>query len=485
MWQRFTARARRAFFYAQEEAGRLGENCISTGHLLLGLVRESDHVASRILDHLGVSRERIRSEIERQITRGAGREGQNMQLMPSVKRVISMAYEEARQLNSSYIGTEHLLLGLISEGEGLARQILAKEGVDLERTRSMVIALQGSKDKMEVGVERKKTVNARMVIDETRRFIQRNELGLRGKSLLSMTDLTREQIEGILRVAQGMEASHKSRESIQLTYYPKSLAMIFEKPSLRTRTTFELGMRQLGWICITLGPAEIGLGTRETVPDIARNLERWVDAIMARVFDHATLEGLRDNCRIPVINGLSDREHPCQILADLYTIQQKKGSLEGLKIAWIGDGNNVLHSLLLGAAMMGMSVAAACPKGYEPIAEIVKHARILAGDESRILITHDTAEAVQNADAVYTDVWTSMGKEKEMLARVQAFRNYQVNAALMAQAKPDALFMHCLPAHRGDEVTDEVMDSPQSVVFDQAENRLHVQKAVLALLIGA
>ena len=260
--------------------------------------------------------------------------------------------------------------------------------------------------------------------------------------------------------------------------------MIFEKPSLRTRVTFDLGMRQMGGLTVVLGPQEIGLGTRESIPDVAQNLGRWCDAIMARVFDHSKLQALRDHSGVPVINGLSDREHPCQTLADLYTIQQKKGKLEGLKLAWIGDGNNVLQSLLLGGAMMGMTVAAACPKGYEPLPEIVAKARELASDDSRIVITQDTAEAAADADAVYTDVWTSMGQEAEQLARIQAFRAYQVNSELMAKAKPDAIFLHCLPAHRGDEVTDEVVDGPQSIVFDQAENRLHAQKAVLALLIG-
>jgi ornithine carbamoyltransferase len=260
--------------------------------------------------------------------------------------------------------------------------------------------------------------------------------------------------------------------------------MIFEKPSLRTRVTFDLGMRQLGGLAVSLGPQDIGLGIRESVPDVARNLERWVDCIMARVFEHEKLIELRDNCKIPVINGLSDREHPCQALADLYTIQQKKGTLEGLKLAWIGDGNNVLHSLLLGCATVGMSISAACPKGYEPLPEIVEQAKGLA-TKSEIQILSDPAEAVFDAEVVYTDVWTSMGHEEEMIARVRAFRSYQVNSDLMAKAKPDAIFMHCLPAHRGDEVTDEVVDGPQSVVFDQAENRLHVQKAVLALFIGA
>jgi ornithine carbamoyltransferase len=320
---------------------------------------------------------------------------------------------------------------------------------------------------------------------------QQDALQLRGKSLLSMADLNREQILGILEVAQWMCDWHRRRENPLRYAYPRSLAMIFEKPSLRTRVTFELGMRQLGGAAVALGPAEIGLGTRESVPDVARNLERWVDAIMARVHAHSTLVQLRDNCRIPVINGLSDREHPCQILADLLTIQQKKGRLEGLKLAWIGDGNNVLHSLLLGCAPVGISVSAACPKGYWPLEEIVRQARQLAGENpdadpnaSSLKIMTDYNEAVAGADIVYTDVWTSMGHEHEQLARIQAFRAYQVNAERMSRAAPDAIFMHCLPAHRGDEVTDEVVDGPQSVVFDQAENRLHAQKAILLLLMG-
>jgi ornithine carbamoyltransferase len=260
--------------------------------------------------------------------------------------------------------------------------------------------------------------------------------------------------------------------------------MIFEKPSLRTRVTFDLGMQQMGGLTTILGPAEIGLGTRESVPDVARNLERWVDCVMARVFDHQSLVQLRDNCSIPIINALSDVEHPCQAVTDLFTIQQKKGKLEGLKLAWVGDGNNVLHSLLLAGALSDMTVEAACPVGYEPDPAIVEQAKTLAGDAAKISIVNDPAVAAADADVVYTDVWTSMGQEKEQLARIQAFRDYQVNAALMAKAKPDALFLHCLPAHRGDEVTDEVLDSPQSVVFDQAENRLHAQKAILALLIG-
>jgi ornithine carbamoyltransferase len=508
MWQRFTERARRVVFFAQEEAGRLAENYVSTEHLLLGLVRENDCVAARILDRLGVSLGRIRAEVERQVTRGDGRLGQDMQLTPRAKRVIDMAYDEARQLNNNYIGTEHLLLGLIREGEGLAGRVLAKLGVDLERTRREVMAVQDNDQKAKTpsgqsptslpgylyeGLKRFFTsprpeevmpAEEQLKITRARVDIVSNALQLKGRSLLSMADLNKAQIEGVLSVTAGMAAAHREEALVIHWHYPKSLACIFEKPSLRTRVTFELGMQQLGGITTVLGPAEIGLGTRETVPDAARNLERWVDAIMARVFDHNALIGLRDNCHIPVINGLSDREHPCQCLADLFTLVQKKEKLEGLKLAWVGDGNNVLHSLLLGGAMMGMTVEAACPEGYMPDPEIVAKAKELAVEPSHITIGHGPVAAVENADAVYTDVWTSMGQEAEKEARRKVFRPYQVTAELMAQAKPDAVFMHCLPAHRGEEVTDEVLDGPQSVVLDQAENRLHAQKAVLALLLG-
>jgi ornithine carbamoyltransferase len=548
MWQRFTERARRVVFFAQEEAGRLGENYLGSEHLLLGLVREDDSAAAWVLDRLGISIGRVRSETERQVTRGNGRVGADMQLTPRAKRVIDLAYDEARQLNNNYIGTEHLLLGVVREGEGLGGRILHKLGVTLDNVRAVVLTLQDSdsdsanpaqpsqaeivprrirqaferfvskarepefkqaaeasgldiekelealesmlkaagEQSGEAGAAQSsvdKTQVARDIMD-VRGLLRNDHYCLKGKSFLSVADLSLAQMEGMLLVTDAMASGHRVQIPVVQYTYPKCLAMIFEKPSLRTRVSFDVGMQQLGGIATILGPAEIGLGSREAVPDVARNLERMVDCIMARVFDHHILVELRDNCSIPIINGLSDLEHPCQALADLYTIQQKKGKLEGLKLAWIGDGNNVLHSLLLAGGLTGLSVSAACPKGYEPLPGIVERARELAGGRATFTITNDTAEAAQDADAVYTDVWTSMGQEKEQIARIQAFRPYQVNAALMALAKPDALFMHCLPAHRGDEVTDEVMDGPQSVVFDQAENRLHAQKAVLALLIG-
>jgi ornithine carbamoyltransferase len=317
-----------------------------------------------------------------------------------------------------------------------------------------------------------------------RSAIVSDKYALRGRSLISLADLDRRQLRGVLQVTAAMDAAHSSGIPPFRFAYPKSLAMIFEKPSLRTRVTFDLGMRQLGGLTVLLGPHEIGLGKRESVPDVARNLERWVDVIMARVFEHDKLTGLRDHSHVPVINALSDYEHPCQTLADLYTLQRHKGRLEGLKIAWVGDGNNVLHSLMLGCALSGISLTAACPKGYLPDAALVEQAQSLASDGHPIQVIADPREALQGADAVYTDTWTSMGQEEEAAIRLAAFEGYQVNDELLTHAKPDAIFMHCLPAHRGEEVTDEVLDGPKSVVLDQAEARLHAQKAVLALLVG-
>jgi ornithine carbamoyltransferase len=257
--------------------------------------------------------------------------------------------------------------------------------------------------------------------------------------------------------------------------------MLFEKPSLRTRVTFEAGMTQLGGNAINL---EGKLGERESVGDIAHNLERWVDGIMARVFDHETVLALAKHANIPVVNGLSDQEHPCQAIADFQTIIEKKGSHKGVKLAYIGDANNVANSLMLMAATLGTDFAIACPPNYQPNATVwVKTMQLAAASGAKLTLTHDPLEAVTDADAVYTDVWTSMGQEAESEKREKAFANFQVNEALVAYAKKDAIVMHCLPAHRGLEISSAVIDGPQSVVFDQAENRLHAQKAILALVL--
>jgi ornithine carbamoyltransferase len=260
------------------------------------------------------------------------------------------------------------------------------------------------------------------------------------------------------------------------------LSLLFEKPSLRTRLTFELAIKQLGGDCVLVtGP----IGEREPLKDVARNLDRWTNGIVARTFSQQTIDDLAHWSGVPVINALSDRFHPCQALADIFTLQERFGDLRGLKLAFVGDGNNVAHSLMLSALRMGMSFSIATPVGYAPDSEIIAQAEALAAiSGAQLLVTHDPVEAVSGAQAVYTDVWTSMGQEHEHKRRRLDFAGFQVNRELLAQASDDAVFLHCLPAKRGQEVTDEVLESAQSVVFDQAENRLHVQKALLLMLIG-
>jgi ornithine carbamoyltransferase len=263
------------------------------------------------------------------------------------------------------------------------------------------------------------------------------------------------------------------------------LAMIFEKPSLRTRVTFEVGISSLGGTAIYLDHAGTRLGQRESIPDVARQLSRWVQGIVARVFSQEALETLAANATVPVINALSDLYHPCQTFCDFFTIEEKIGSARGVKLAYIGDGNNVCHSLMVSGARVGAHLRIATPAGYEPDAEIVAAARCdAAATQGTIELFRSPEEAVAGTQAVYTDVWASMGQESETEARAAIFAPYQVNAALMSQAAPDAVFLHCLPAHRGSEVTDEVMDSTRSIVFDQSENRLHVQKAILLMLLS-
>jgi ornithine carbamoyltransferase len=298
------------------------------------------------------------------------------------------------------------------------------------------------------------------------------------RDLISLHDLTPAEIDYLLKVARLVKA-HPTRYRNALE--GKALALLFEKPSLRTRVTFELGMGQLGGRPLCLGPQEVGLGKREAVKDVARNLSRWVDGIMARVFSHQSVTELAEHASVPVINGLSDFEHPCQALGDYLTLLEHKGKLAGLTLAWVGDGNNVAHSLIYGAARLGVRMRLATPPGYEPDRSVVAEAQREGGE---IYLTSEPAEAVIGADAVYTDVWTSMGQESEADTRQRIFRPYQVNSQLMRRAGPEALFMHCLPAHRGQEVTNEVMDSPHSIVYDQAGNRLHIQKAILLALLS-
>ena len=306
---------------------------------------------------------------------------------------------------------------------------------------------------------------------------------MKRKNLVSINDLSREEVAQILETSEIIKLRHYSNEE-QPLLKGKVLGMIFQKPSLRTRVSFETGMIQLGGQAIYLGPNDIKLGQREATKDIARVLSRYVNGIMARTFSHEIMLELAEYSSVPVINGLSELLHPCQALGDLLTIKEKKGKLSNLKLAYIGDGNNVAHSLLFGAVKVGMDIILSVPPGYEPKEEIVNLAKEDAKKiNSRIKIIHDPKEAVEGADVIYTDVWTSMGFEKESEIRKDVFKPYQINQDLVNKAKDDAIILHCLPAHRGEEITDEVIDGPHSVVIDQAENRLHAQKGILALLL--
>jgi ornithine carbamoyltransferase len=301
---------------------------------------------------------------------------------------------------------------------------------------------------------------------------------------LSIGDLNREAAQTVLSLAHAMKrAAQQGRELFRFER-PTAVALIFEKPSLRTRVTLEVGLYQMGAHGVYLTQSDIQMGTREAVMDIARNLGRWVQGIVARVFLHTALEELAQFADVPVVNALSDREHPCQALADLMTIQERFGTAP-CTLAWVGDGNNVCHSFALLAAMLGHSVRIATPEGYEPDAAILQQAQAFAAESGgSITLLRDPCEAVADADAVYTDVWVSMGFETEREARMRKLLPYQVNESLMRLAKPSAIVLHCLPARRGEEITDAVLDGTQSAVWDQAENRLHTQKALLALMLG-
>ena len=301
--------------------------------------------------------------------------------------------------------------------------------------------------------------------------------------LLRDLDLTDDELRYLLDLAAAVK---RSPGDYSQALAGKSIALLFEKPSLRTRLTFEAGMSSLGGTTIFVDQTQGRLDARESLSDIAHNLERWVDVIVLRTFAQETIAGMAKFASVPVINALSDLEHPCQALADYLTLLERFGEVQNRCVAYVGDGNNVAHSLMLTCACLGSSIRVATPLGYAPNPQIVSDAREIAAETGgEILLLTDPHEAVAGADAVYTDAWASMGQEREADQRAEIFPPYQVNAELMAEAAPHAVFMHCLPAHRGLEVTDEVMDSPQSVVFEQAENRLHVQKAILYLLLGS
>ncbi|MFA5353065.1 MAG: ornithine carbamoyltransferase [Thermodesulfovibrionales bacterium] len=304
-------------------------------------------------------------------------------------------------------------------------------------------------------------------------------MSLKKRDFLTVWDLSEKEVDGLLRRSMELKSG---ADAMKCPLIGKSVGLFFEKPSTRTRVSFEVGIYQLGGQPIYMNPKEIQLGRGETVADTARVLSRYLKGIILRTFSHATVEEFAANATVPVINGLSDSHHPCQAMADLMTIRERKGDLKGLRLAYIGDGNNVANSLIGAAAMMGMEVVVASPEGYEPGHEALEKARELG--KGNIIVLRNPKEAAAKADVIYTDVWISMGQEDEAERKKERFKDYQLNSSLLGCAKPDAIVLHCLPAHRGEEITDEVIDGPNSAVFDQAENRLHTEKALMEFLIS-
>ncbi len=306
--------------------------------------------------------------------------------------------------------------------------------------------------------------------------------GLAGRDLVSIADLASSELAAILELAHAVKSNP---EDFRHALDAKQMVMFFEKASLRTRLTFEAAMNTVGGNAIFVDQTKQPLGERESIPDVARNLERWMQVIVLRTFAHETITEMAQHAHVPVINALSDLEHPCQAIADFMTLEERFGSLEGLKFTYVGDGNNVCHSLMLAGALLGVHVTVATPKSFEPTLDVIhKTIEIAETTGGSLTLTHDPQKAVEETDAIYTDVCTSMGQEHEAARRAPVFKPFQVNEALMSKAQPSAVFMHCLPAHRNAEVTDAVLDGQQSVVFDQAENRMHAQKAITLMLLG-
>ena len=468
MAMQFTQNGRRAVLWAQEEAMRLGHAEVGPEHLLLGLTHTDDSSAVRLLDRLGVAASQVRDAVAAKIAPSAEEAplSENSQLSAVSKKILERAYAETEQSGDEFVGTDHLLMALLRSDGNPAAEALRSLGLSYERASGALSSVVS---------ERVSNPAPRPV-----RTVREVRPGfLKGRDLLSVADLDSSEIYDLFELTREIKTGLRPENG-----RGKTLAMIFEKPSLRTRVTFSVAMTRLGGQSIYLSPNDLGLGTRESVPDVARCLSRWVDAVAARTFSHGTVTSLAESADIPVVNALTDHEHPCQALADFYTILEKKSSTEGMKLVFVGDGNNVAHSLMLLAPLMRTHFTLACPPGYEPDKEILRRAQDLArGHGTRFEVTSDALEAADDADILYTDVWTSMGQEGDSEKRARDFAAFQVNDDLIREAKEDVLVMHCLPAHRGQEITAEVLDGPLAGVFDQAENRLHVQMALLAAVL--
>lgn len=480
-WDHLSYRARAAVDAALSSAAERGDTLVTPLHLLLGIVQDGAGSAARALARLNVPVVDLRTELENGLPRhgDARSTDRELELRTATRNAVAQAELSARSDGDSQITTARLLMGILADANSRAAALLINKGMDLGALR-VIVAEQKGEDEGRPPVKMEQLAN--LTVSQ---LIVRSQL--KGRSVLRVSDLSPADVAIIFAVAEKLKArrvSGRVRDETAVMHQGKTLAMVFQKPSLRTRVTFEIGMTQLGGHAIHLGPDEIGVGERESPADVARNLERWVNGIVARTFTHKMIEDLAANCAIPVINGLSDFEHPCQALADLFTLLERYGRLAGLTLAYVGDSNNVARSLAELCARTGVNMRIAAPEGYQFDDAFIRGVNVTANSTgAKIEMLTDPKAAAKDADAVYTDVWASMGQEAETKKRHDDFQGYQLNTELLSVARPNAAVMHCQPAHRGEEISGDAMDSPNSVIFDEAENRLHVQKALLALTL--
>lgn len=479
-WDHMSLRARAAVGAAMTAAASRGDTMVTPEHLLYGILVDDEGAAARAMAQFDTTVVGLKAKLGPMLPQpgGARPVDREMELRNTTRDAISHAELAARDAGDGQITTLRLLLGIMSRPENPAAGLLLESGLTLTGLRAVSEDLHKDRG-------RDRVVNpADLATLTLSQLIVRSRM--KGSNLLRISDLYPADVATIFAVTDRLKSRRNrgSHDDSSTLLAGKTLAMVFQKPSLRTRVTFEIAMTQLGGHAIHLGPDEIGVGEREAPADVARNLERWVNGIVARTFKHQMIEDLVLNAGIPVINGLSDLEHPCQALADLYTMRERYGELKGLTLAYVGDSNNVSRSLMELAARTGVNMRLAAPEGYHFDNEFLDEVQALgATNGAAIEAMIDPNEAAEGADAVYTDVWASMGQEAETAKRKRDFAGYQLNTELLSHAKPTAIVLHCQPAHRGEEISSDAMDCPNSAVFDQAENRMHVQKALLALMM--
>jgi ornithine carbamoyltransferase len=468
----FTRNGRKAILWAQVEAMRRGETLVEREHLLLGLLHGDSNGAVRILSRLGYAADDLRLAAVRLLRpESASLRVDSAQLAPASRKTVEQAQREIEITGHDFVGTEHLLLALLRESASLG--VLSAAGVTY--AAAAAVLADGFAETPE---EDSSTPTPIADAASVPALAPRTGF-LKGRHILAVDDLTDSELAGVFALTREIKLGRVSKAATG-----KTAALLFEKPSLRTKVTFMVAMTRLGGESIFLGRDEVGLGTREAVRDVARGLSRWVDTAIVRTFDHRIVTELAAHSTIPIINALTDAEHPCQAFADFYTIREHRADTRGQKLVFIGDGNNVAISLMLLAPRMGTHFTLACPPGFEPPEDILARTQALASQYgTNFEIVHDPVAASDDADVLYTDVWTSMGQEEETARRQAAFAPFQIGPKTLREAKDDVLVLHCLPAHRGDEITDDAMDGPFSKVFDQAENRLHVQQALLASVL--